>query len=290
MPRKSFFVCYKGGNHLKVIKNINNNISICIDDNGRELIAFGKGIGFIKPPYEISLSQINRTFYNVKDFDYGILKEIPTEVINVAIRIIDHASVTLDTVFKASTILALADHIHFAIKRKDLHISLDTPMFEDMRQLYPCEVKEANYAFQIINKELKCDLPKSEIPTLALHLINGKSLTEKDVRFDSSQIIDEAIDIIENHFSITIDRNNFNCSRFVTHFDHLIRRCLNNEQITSKNINIYKLTIDKYENVYKVAMKIGRLLRIKLNITLTDEEILYLILHINRLCVREENK
>ena len=65
---------------------------------------------------------------------------------------------------------------------------------------------------------------------------------------------------------------------------------VNNEQITSKNINIYKLTIDKYENVYKVAMKIGRLLRIKLNITLTDEEILYLILHINRLCVREENK
>lgn len=46
---------------MKVIKNINNNVSICVDDNNREVIAFGKGIGFKKPPYELELSQIDRT-------------------------------------------------------------------------------------------------------------------------------------------------------------------------------------------------------------------------------------
>ena len=44
---------------MKVIKNINNNVSICVDDNNREVIAFGKGIGFKKPPYELELSQIS---------------------------------------------------------------------------------------------------------------------------------------------------------------------------------------------------------------------------------------
>ncbi len=46
---------------MKVIKNINNNCAVCQDSTGREVVAFGKGIGFKKPPYEIKLSQIERT-------------------------------------------------------------------------------------------------------------------------------------------------------------------------------------------------------------------------------------
>ena len=38
---------------MKVIKKINNNVAICLDNNGKELIAFGNGIGFPKVPYEI---------------------------------------------------------------------------------------------------------------------------------------------------------------------------------------------------------------------------------------------
>ena len=38
---------------MKVIKNINNNVAICVDDNGHEVVAMGKGIGFSKPPYEV---------------------------------------------------------------------------------------------------------------------------------------------------------------------------------------------------------------------------------------------
>lgn len=280
----------KGGFKLKVIKNINNNISICIDDNGRELIAFGKGIGFIKPSYEISLNQVNRTFYNVKDFDYGVLKEIPTEVINIAISIIDRASLNLDAVYQPTAIFALADHINFAIKRKELNVSLDIPMYEDMKQLYFDEVKEAKDALAFINEQLNCELPKSEVATLALHLINGKVITENDIRFDSTEIIEESLNIVERHFSITINRDNFNCSRFVTHLDYLIRRCLNKEQIKSKNEDIYMSLKEKYENVYECANKISRLLKIKLNVALNDEEKLYLILHTNRLLIREEKE
>ena len=43
---------------MRVIKNIHNNISLCLDSKGNEVIAFGKGIGFRKPPYDIPVSQI----------------------------------------------------------------------------------------------------------------------------------------------------------------------------------------------------------------------------------------
>ena len=39
---------------MKVIKKINNNVAVCIDNDGHELIAFGKGIGFPKIPYELT--------------------------------------------------------------------------------------------------------------------------------------------------------------------------------------------------------------------------------------------
>ena len=56
---------------MKVIKKINNNVAICLDNN-TELIAFGKGIGFKQMPYELAdLSVVTRTYYGVdrKYFD-----------------------------------------------------------------------------------------------------------------------------------------------------------------------------------------------------------------------------
>ena len=47
---------------MKVIKNINNNILLCLDSRNNEVVAFGKGIGFTKPPYDVPLSKIDRTF------------------------------------------------------------------------------------------------------------------------------------------------------------------------------------------------------------------------------------
>ena len=47
---------------MKVVKNIHNNISLCIDSKGNEVVAFGKGIGFMKPPYEVPIQKVERTF------------------------------------------------------------------------------------------------------------------------------------------------------------------------------------------------------------------------------------
>ena len=51
---------------MRVIKKLNNNFAICVDGEGKELIAAGKGIGFPKTPYELEdLNLITRTFYDI---------------------------------------------------------------------------------------------------------------------------------------------------------------------------------------------------------------------------------
>lgn len=65
-----------------VIKKINNNVAVCRDNNGRELVAFSKGIGFPAMPYELTdLRKIERTFYNIGVQYLSLLNEIPYEII-----------------------------------------------------------------------------------------------------------------------------------------------------------------------------------------------------------------
>ena len=65
-----------------VVKKINNNVAVCRDNNGRELVAFSKGIGFPTMPYELTdLRKIERTFYNIGVQYLSLLNEIPYEII-----------------------------------------------------------------------------------------------------------------------------------------------------------------------------------------------------------------
>ena len=96
-----------------VIKNINNNVSLCLDSKKNEVIVFGKGVGFIKPPYTIPLHKIEKTFYNVSQEQIELINLIPDQILEVASQIVDYANVVLDNQFQSNVVFTLADHIHF---------------------------------------------------------------------------------------------------------------------------------------------------------------------------------
>lgn len=76
------------------IKKINNNnIAIAVDGENNEVIVFAKGIGYGNIPYEIKdLSVIERTFYDVDNRYYGLLKEIPNNIFNLVTKMVDVVS------------------------------------------------------------------------------------------------------------------------------------------------------------------------------------------------------
>lgn len=272
---------------MKVIKNINNNVSLCVDNNGREVIAFGKGIGFIKPPYEVPLSQIERTFYNISNINSEIIKNIPLSIINASMRIVDAVEKNLNVTLMSSATLALADHIDFAIQRLNKAIMLDVALQEDMKQIYPDEMNEAYKALVIIEEETGVKLDQNEAGTIALHFVNNQIDGKENNQIMSKSIIEKSICIIEKEFNISINKENFNYSRFATHVDYLLKRTLKNSQIESENISMFETLKKQYPITYNCALNISDLFKKKLNIELNDEEKLYLILHINRLCSRE---
>ena len=273
---------------MKVIKSINNNIAHCLDAKGREVVVFGKGIGFYRPDQDIPLDKINRTFYNIKDTDYGILRSIPTKIINAAIYIIDYVSDELSLDFPSSTAITLADHLQFAIERKDKNIFIAPPMMQDLYQFYPDEMRVALESLKIVENATGVKLPRTEAGMLAMYFITNRIDSKKKNYLDIEEIVKRCTKTVESDFGVEIDRSSFNYSRFATHLGYLIRRLAEHQQIETQNGDIFKEIKTNYPDAYQCAIKICSFLAEQFDQDIGNEEVLYLVIHINRMISRIE--
>lgn len=103
---------------MEIYKKINNNVALARDAKGRELVVFGKGLGFPTMPYELTdLTNVQRTFYDVNEKYFALLRDVPEAVFLAADDIADTAREELDCTLNANLTYALADHLNFAIQR-----------------------------------------------------------------------------------------------------------------------------------------------------------------------------
>lgn len=268
---------------MKVVKNINNNVSLCLDSQGREVVAFGKGLGFTKPPYEIPLDQIQRTFYNVESSYLSVLAEIPADILNVSSKIVDYANEKMDNRYAAKVTITLADHIQFAIKREKDNINIKLPLLYEIQHLYPQEMQIGYYALQLIRDKLQIELCREEAASIVLHLVDYDERSKND-SLQEEVIIDQCREVVERTMEIQVDKEGFNYSRFVTHMHYLMERTRNKQEHVTENEKMFLSMKEEFPKMYECALQIEKILDVSLN----DEELLYLILHVNRLCARED--
>lgn len=161
---------------MQIFKKINNNVALARDAKGRELVVFGKGIGFPAMPYELTdLSAVQRTFYDVNEKYFALLRDIPGEVFLLADDIAADAQDELDCSLSPNLTYALADHLNFAIQRCRDGIALQTPLAYDIRHLYPQEYSLAKQALHQLRDTLHVELPDEEAVSIAMHFITAES-------------------------------------------------------------------------------------------------------------------
>ena len=270
---------------MRAIKKINNNVAICTDSNNNELIAFGKGIGFLAMPYEIlDLSLISMTFYRIDSRFYNLIEEIPENVFEVAALIVHKTQRTLKCNLNPNLVVGLSDHINFAIIRMKKYKKMQMLFSYDVEQLYPKETELGRYAVKLIQEKLYVKLPDSEITNIAMHFVNAEEEKEPDTEgMDSEALISKVADKIEAFFSLTIDRNGFNYNRFAMHLRYYLKRIKEKTQFMDDNVLIMQAMKEKNPQVYECAYMIGNFIDEKLESKSTEDEILYLMMHINRI-------
>ena len=274
---------------MEVIKKLGNNAAICKDNSGRELIALGLGIGFPKCPYALDdLSKIERTFYNVDNEYLHLFENVDSNILALSADVIDLATTMLSVSLKENAIYTLADHLNFAVIRLNKGMIFNTPISNELRDLYPVEVKVAKYTLNLMKKKLNIELPEEEMYAIAMNIINSEEIfsSTSDVSVKSEFIL-EIVHLIEAQMHISIDKNSFNYSRFASHMQYLFRRKSEYTDISSTNKKLFALLKNEYPKTYQCVLGIKEMIFNKFNWNIGDEELLYLILHVNRLCSHE---
>lgn len=277
---------------MKVIKSINNNIAICLDNNQRELVAFGKGIGYPKTPYELTdLSFIESTYYGVDTRYYDMLTQIPEKTLSFVQKMIEKIQIQTGYSFGSNIVFILADHIDFAVKRCRTHTYVPLPYSYDIEYEYPKMLNAAKWIIQNVEKKYRVHFQDGEVSVIAMHLIECLNYQKNNEIIKSNKTIDQIIEdmtqIIENYFTIQIKRSGYNYFRFKNHVKYLMKRLENHEEYHDDNSIMLSKMRREFPNIDLCVAQIDQYINKRIGNKCNNDELLYLFIHVNRLYVRE---
>ena len=277
----------KDMDNIIIEKVINNNIISAYEKSGAEVIVMGRGIGFKKKQGEVvPADQISKIF-RIKSRTLAeqfkeLLANMPLERVRISDEIISHAKDHLKLKLNQSIYVTLTDHINFAIERVSQGIEPQNALLWEIKRFYPQEFQLGIYALELIQDRLGILLPEDEAGFIALHFVNAEYGTDiRDaVKFpDQMQAI---VDIVERDLGILLDESSLHYERFMTHIKFLIQRIYRKELLSSEDRELSLLMQRKYPREYQCSVKVAEYIMQATGSRLSEEEIMYLSVHIRR--------
>ena len=273
--------------NIIIEKVINNNIISAYEKSGAEVIVMGRGIGFKKKQGEmVPADQISKIF-RIKSRTLAeqfkeLLANMPLERVRISDEIISHAKDHLKLKLNQSIYVTLTDHINFAIERVSQGIEPQNALLWEIKRFYPQEFQLGIYALELIQDRLDILLPEDEAGFIALHFVNAEYGTDiRDaVKFpDQMQAI---VDIVERDLGILLDESSLHYERFMTHIKFPIQRIYRKELLSSEDRELSLLMQRKYPREYQCSVKVAEYIMQATGSRLSEEEIMYLSVHIRR--------
>lgn len=273
--------------NIIIEKVINNNIISAYKKSGAEVIVMGRGIGFKKKQGEVvPADQISKIF-RIKSRTLAeqfkeLLANMPLERVRISDEIISHAKDHLKLKLNQSIYVTLTDHINFAIERVSQGIEPQNALLWEIKRFYPQEFQLGIYALELIQDRLDILLPEDEAGFIALHFVNAEYGTDiRDaVKFpDQMQAI---VDIVERDLGMLLDESSLHYERFMTHIKFLIQRIYRKELLSSEDRELSLLMQRKYPREYQCSLKVAEYIMQATGSRLSEEEIMYLSVHIRR--------
>lgn len=280
-----------------IIKKIfNNNAVVAKDCANREVVAMGCGIAFKMSVGEVlDESKIEKTFI-LKEKEASerfklLLEDVDSEIVSLCYDIIEYAKNLLDVELNDYVYVTLTDHINNAIKLQKDGLNTSNVIIWEIKKFYSKEYAVGIKALEFIKDELGIELPEDEAGNIALHLINAqvnKTCNAKKDVAKQTKMINDILNIVKYTYNIDLDENSLSYERFITHLRFFFQRLNKKELYCDKENNeesedffLLNQVKKKYKNAYSCMLKVEKYLEIELS----DEEKLYLTLHIQKVTV-----
>ncbi|WP_042221163.1 glucose PTS transporter transcription antiterminator GlcT [Oceanobacillus manasiensis] len=271
----------------RVIKVLNNNVLIAQDQNQREVVLIGKGIGFNKSKDAvIRENTVEKLFVlrNKKEQEHykSLMPVLDENTLNTIISSIEIIRKRTKSILSEKVHVALTDHILFATTRLLSGMAIKNPFLTETKALYPFEYEVAAEVVEFINHSMDIDLPEGEIGFIALHV--HSAMTDRAVSDVNrySKLIIQLIEMIEEQLHVTIDREGMEYARLLRHLRYTIERVVNGETVQEPE-KIALLLKSEYPTCYNLSWKLIKIMQQTLKKPVYEAEAVYLTMHLQRL-------
>ncbi|KKI88968.1 transcription antiterminator LicT [Bacillus sp. SA1-12] len=272
---------------MKIEKILNNNAVISVKDK-QEIIVVGRGIAFNKRVgEEINEQQIDKIFTLenediMKKFK-ALISDMPIEYMELSERIIAYAKMKLGKKLNDRIYIHLTDHIHFAIERYKNNLPIKNGLLWETKQLYKDEYEIGIEALNMICEQTGVILPEDEAGFLALHIVNAELNEEMPVVKSMTKVMQEILTIVRYHFKIEFNEDSLAYYRFITHLKFFAQRLVKgNHYNSTADDDLFLVINKKYPEAFSCSQKIKKFIETSYTYELTDEEMIYLTIHIER--------
>lgn len=273
---------------MLVIRRIyNNNIVLAVDDAGEEVIATGAGVGYLtgrgRPVDESRIERMFRMTGLAKSGAFRVLLELPYEVISATTHISTLLKQRHGIVLTPTLEVALADHLAQALKRVEAGQPIYNSMLWETKMTYPAEFAIALEVLEDLHNELGTRLPLDEAGFITIHLAGAGLAGDPERAMSLGRALHDVVELVENELGITVDPSGPSTTRFLTHVKFVIQRLTHNKAFAGSFDEIFQTLKRQYPDTHACATHIGEYLQKQFNTSVTEEEELYLMLHLRRL-------
>jgi len=275
---------------MRIKKVINNNILCVVDDLGNEMIVSGKGLGFQRKVGErVDPARFEKTYHMENKAEQRKLRElcgqIPIEHLKLTQDLIEYIKTQITAPLNESLLITLADHISFAIKRKENGVEFTNPLQGAIMSYYPTEYRLGQHCLGVIQREIRVDLNPSEAAFIALHIVNAELNTSMSVMVDITKLIEGTLEVVEYFYQKTFDRESLDFNRFVVHLRYFAQRLFQAAPGPSEEYDqeFRDMIVRSCKQHYKCAQCVGEYIRNTYQKDVSDEELIYLTIHLKRI-------
>lgn len=275
-------------------KVLNNNVVIVFNENNEELIIMGKGIGYHKSKGDLlENNNINKVFKIVnKDISnkfQELLFHIPNDFVKICLEIIEYAQSKLSKKLNESIYISLSDHLYSAFLRMKEGISIKNNILWEIKRFYKTEFEIGMKSIEIIEIKTGVKLAEDEAGFIAFHLVNAQLNKGTQLVYDVTKMIHEILNSVKYHFNIKFNEESVFYYRFIMHLKFFAQRLFSNETYFGENDGeLLAIIQEKYKSAFECVIKISKFIQKKYNYKLSDDEIIYLTIHISKLITKLE--
>lgn len=273
------------GKTYKIKKILNNNV-VLASHGFEEVVVMGLGLGHnLKPRDPIPPNRIEKVFELKREDFYKMLslaQEIDEDTFNIAYTIIKRNEKIFDMTLDNHAYLVLIDHINFAIERFKSGQDIHNLLIDDLRLMYPDELKMAMGILKGVNESFEVDLPTDEAGFLVMHIINGINPDLDNKSALLTELILDGLNVIRDFYLFSLKPEDLSTQRIMVHIKLLIQRIMTGTQVDFKEEVLYNVFED-FPKAAAAAQEVRKFIEQRLNTKINQQEMVYLTIHLNRL-------